>query len=130
MPRTVVHPRAGKPGDSVLEKLAKYVPAETVAFYVPAYAIAKAHGSSICWAILTVGLIGTIIYLVAVADSANPPRWYFYLLSGIAFIVWAMATSSVEVDLFQWGEWVGELLLFVAVFLIPIIDKLITRYSS
>jgi hypothetical protein len=118
----------GDPGDSFKEKLLKYVPAEAVAFYVPAYAIAKDHGTAWCWTILIIGLVGTILYLLGTADSAKPAHWYFYVLSGVAFLVWAVTTSSVEADLFKLEEWIAEILILIAVFLIPIIDNVVTRY--
>jgi hypothetical protein len=152
MPRTVVYPipahrrpRTKTPAietvssakdavpkaDSLTEKLLKYIPAEVIAFYLSAYVLAGQWGEPARWAVLAAGFVGTATYLFASADKENPPHWYFYLLAMLSFLAWAIGTSSVGVDLFKWdptkAEGMSQLIVAVAVFLIPLTDQLLTK---
>jgi hypothetical protein len=67
MPRTVVPPvgfRSGRSGavggDDYLEKLAKYVPAEALAFFVPLSGIVGDSRPTLLWIVLVVGAVGTV----------------------------------------------------------------------
>lgn len=142
MVRTVVYPSAKQAlpaavvqqPDSFGDKLVKYIPAEVIGFFLPAYALAtKLTGHKwVGWAILVLSSLGLVGYLLIRADKNNPPRPYFYLLSVAAFLAWVVGTSSAGGDLFclDQPEITGKLIVMGAVFLIPLADELLTRYLS
>jgi hypothetical protein len=111
--------------DGLPEKLIKYVPAETLAFFLPAVALAKAT-PNLLWAALVIGAVGTVAYLYSVRSQTNPPRVYFYVLAFISFLVWALATNAPIQTLIGVSADVAGFILLVAVFLIPVVDKIIT----
>jgi hypothetical protein len=150
MIRTVVYPRKGdrpgavpqstvevddQPPDDYKAKLVKYVPAEVIAFYIPAYALASKSGSVAAGSrgetaqivVIIISILGLIGYLFLRSDKSSPPRPYFYLLSVLAFLAWAIGTSSVGQDVFHLPETLNEFTVLAAVFLIPMLDDLITR---
>src|SRR4051812_1815235 len=99
MPRTVVPPpdvRGGgglgaQAGDGLPEKLVKYVPAETLAFFVPAAAGLGSDRDTWLIVVFVVGLAGTLGYLWNRGQEEQPdkrPLTHFYVLSGIAFCCW------------------------------------------
>ncbi len=136
MPRVPSYPSGGLEdrgaADGFPEKLAKYVPAEVLAFYVPALAISGVRGDQAALLLLTIaGLAGTVIYLVAAARSEpnpdrRPPAW-FYVLAALAFVGWALGTVPELADLTGLSDAVTSLVLPITVFLIPGIDQALTR---
>ena len=121
----------GDPGDGFGDKLLKYIPAEVIAFYVTGYVLAGMVNELVQWVVLVSGFLGTAGYLIARADTAKPPKWYFYLLAAASFLAWACGTSTVGTDLFNWptasAEATGKLIVTSAVFLIPLLDGLLTK---
>jgi hypothetical protein len=137
MIRTVVYPdggpsaaaagRAAPPADDLSDKLLKYIPGEVIAFYVPIYALVPKDAAWGLVTVLVLGAAGSVGYLFARADKTSPPRFYFYLLSVAAFLAWALGTSSVGTDLWSWPEWCSRAAIPVAVFVIPLVDEVLTR---
>jgi uncharacterized membrane protein len=147
MIRTIVYPNAvpaaelennvaadGTQGDSYSDKLVKYIPAEVIGFFVPAYALAtKVSGLWAQGLVLVLCALGTVGYLMIKAPKDAPPRWYFYVLALLSFIAWAIGTSDVLSLLLPSGDpentkLMGKLIVAAAVFLIPLIDSLLTRF--
>ncbi len=131
MARTVVPPqpgprlRGGGGGDGLPEKLAKYVPAETLAFFVPVSAAIGTGREALLVAALVVGAIGTPAYLWLYArklPSNEQPLLQFYVLSVIAFGCWALGTSAAVAALVGTDVTTAGVILFFAVFLIPLTD--------
>jgi len=151
MIRTVVYPEESAGSDVVFKssadpaaqapddykaKLVKYIPAEVIGFYLPAYALVTKSSpvvadtdnqSTAQIIVLVVSLLGLIGYLFIRSDKNSPPRIYFYVLAGLAFVAWAIGTSSVGQDVFHIPEGWNELAVLAAVFLIPMLDELISR---
>jgi hypothetical protein len=121
----------GGQADGFPEKLAKYVPAEVLAFYVPAVALTGVRTDRISLIVATAaGLAGTVIYLVLAARSEpnprrRPPVW-FYGLAAIAFLGWAVGTVPEVASLTGLSAGLVSLILPICVFLIPAVDQLIT----
>jgi hypothetical protein len=136
MPRVPVYGAAtgdagSAPADGFPEKLAKYVPAEALAFYVPIVALTAVKDQlSTLLAVTAVGVAGTILYLYNRAKKVNPPdrrpRWWFYVLAGVAFVAWAVGTVPEIVGLSGLPVVIKDLAVPVAVFIIPAIDEAIT----
>jgi energy-converting hydrogenase Eha subunit A len=139
MPRTVVPPaplRRGGPegaavgGDGLPERLVKYVPAETLAFFVPLAPIVGRDRAALLVFVLVAGLVGTVGYLW-LSGSRLPvderPRRHFYALAGLAFLAWALGTSAVVQDLLGVDAIAAAVVLAVAVFLVPLADGLLSR---
>lgn len=135
MPRTVVPPvsvrgAAAVGGDQLPEKLVKYVPAETLAFFVPAAAALGSGRGVLLVVVVVAGLAGTVGYLWWAGQRAKPgrrPLAHFYVLAGLAFLCWAVGTcpnvaTTVGLDQVEAGVVLG-----LAVFLIPLADGVLTR---
>jgi len=140
MSRTIIYPTAGaglaapqaaapQPPTGFPEKLVKYVPGEVIAFYYPVY---SAVGSNLLyqWIMFCLGLFGTIGYLYVFSNRTQPPRCYFYLLAAVAFIGWAVGTSSVGQDLLGLPNFVKDITVTITVFLVPLLDELAGRLSG
>lgn len=112
--------------DGYVDKLVKYVPAEVLGGFVPLSALAAGTGhDSAVWVAAAAGLIGTPAYL-AIQSRRVPldkkPRPYFYLLSALAFLVWAVGTSSPLREVTGIGQNLAEFFLGLTVFLMPVLD--------
>lgn len=152
MPRTIVYPRdldgerdpsgGGGPTraaatpktraeggtDGYLEKLVKYVPAEVVAFFAPIASLVE-NQRPLLIASGVVGLLATPAYLWAHAkrlDRRRRPPLYNYILSTLAFVVWALATSKLGA-MFHITSTTMGFTLGVTVFVIPLADRLLSR---
>lgn len=138
MPRTVVPPVAFRApdgaapvgGDSLPERLVKYVPAETLAFFVPLAASIGTHRHGLLIAALVAGLVGTIGYLWLAAQRAKPderPLPHFYVLAATAFLCWAVGTSANVSALVRIDQTTAGVILGFAVFLVPLLDEVLIR---
>ena len=119
--------------DDYGDKLVKYIPAEVIAFFLPAYALAAKltdFSDRIGWLLVGIAIVGTVGYLLVKADKAKPSRWYFYLLAVLAFLGWAIGTTTEVAKLFNLPqpELSGKLVVFVTIFIVPLVDELLTRY--
>jgi uncharacterized membrane protein len=133
MPRTVVTSAEPAGGDGLPEKLAKYVPAETLAFFVPISATIPDSRMALLWVAVAVGLVGTIIYLIVAAQRATAdakPRLHFFVLAGLAFLAWALGTGKGVQDLIGLDSITAGVILGVAVFLVPLIDSALNIVSA
>lgn len=147
MPRTPTYPRAASTAetlprstaasastaqplsaDGMAEKIVKYVPAEVLAFYAPAYALIPEGDLLLRRIVLGAGLIGTVVYLLAARPKSAGPPAYFYVLAAIAFLAWAVGVSDVGVQLLGLSPAASKVLFAVGVFLIPGIDEALTRF--
>jgi hypothetical protein len=128
--------KTGAPADPSLSddytnKLVKYVPAEVLAFFAPtAAAVTNRHGLLI--AATVIGFLATPVYLWLMAQRLRPeqkPLPHFYPLSAIAFLAWALGTSSI-------GSLIGldsvetAFTLGSSVFLIPLVDGVLERMGK
>jgi hypothetical protein len=134
-PAVGLEAEAGRPADGFPEKLVKYVPAEVLAFYVPAVALTDVRADRTALLLATAaGLAGTVIYLILTARSEpnprrRPPVW-FYVLAGIAFVGWAVGTVPEVANITGLSAGVVSLILPICVFLIPAVDQLISGRSQ
>src|SRR5882757_1789332 len=106
MARTIIPPQAagmrldgsqGEKGDKFPDKLVKYVPAETLAFFVPISASLGLDRTRLLVVATIVGAIGTPGYLWLTArklPKVEQPLFHFYLLAVLAFACWALGTSA------------------------------------
>lgn len=134
MPRTPVPPpspnrpnAAGADGDRIPEKIAKYVPAETLAFFVPVAALLGTNHKGLLVIAALVGAAGTPGYLYLQAKrlpAAERPLWHFYVLSVIGFFCWALGTTAALADLIGLDEKAAGVVLLIAVFALPLVDSL------
>ena len=151
MPRTVVPPprkqtetapalergtESGEQGngDSIPEKLVKYVPAETLAFFVPAAAALGDDRDGWLIAVLLLACVGSVGYLWVTSppkdDPAEKPLPHFYVLSVVAFVCWSITTSPSVADLLGIDDTIAAIILLAAVFLIPLIDSGFNRLNG
>jgi hypothetical protein len=138
MARTVVPPAPGAirgarddtQADSIPEKLVKYVPAETLALFVPAAALLGKDRDGLLILVLVVAALGTVGYLWNAAKDLpeeKQPLAHFYVLAVLAFAAWALATSGHVADLVGADETTTSLILLLAVFVIPLADSIGNR---
>lgn len=88
------------------------------------------YSERIGWLLVGVAVLGTVGYLLVRADKAKPPRWYFYPLAVAAFLGWAIGTTIEVAELFNLSqpELSGKLVIMATIFVVPLIDELLTRY--
>lgn len=136
MARTVVPPPRGAraagslgQGDGISEKIIKYVPAETLAFFVPATAAAGADEEGWLIVALIAGALGNFGWLwlsaQSITEEAKRPLRHFYVLAIVAFGCWAIATSPAVAELIGVGDVAAGLILLLGVFLIPLADGIL-----
>lgn len=98
-----------KKATDYLEKVALLVPSEVIAGYLTMMGLTSAVSSTqarnvTIWIILLAGLILTPVYLNKVAEKGKPKRNHI-VLSTIAFLVWAAATTGNQIfQSFNLGE--------------------------
>ena len=118
-----------EPKDGYAAQLLKYVPAEILAFFVPAAAAAK-DNSRLSWVVFVAGLAATVGYLRFHAEplpAEKRPPLYFYALAAAAFVFWAMGSSDTVRALFRVSATTTEVLLGIAVLLLPLVDWLLGK---
>ncbi len=127
-PRT--REKATKP-DDYTGKLVKYVPAEVLAFFAPMAAAVEGRRDLLI-AAMVAALLATPAYLWLGAKRLPPeqkPLVHMYPLSAIAFLAWALGTSSLG-SLFGLDSITKAFTLGISVFLIPLIDGLIEQMGK
>ena len=78
------------------------------------------------WVALVLAALGNLGCLYTVRSTANPPRWYFYVLALVSFLVWALATNAPVQGLIGVKPDIASFILLAGVFLIPLADKLLS----
>lgn len=134
MSRTVV-PRSeqvrgsgGDVGEPLPEKLVKYVPAEVLAFFIPATAAIGNGREGLLWAAILLAAAGTPAYFYVHAQSLSTqkrPRWFFYVLAVISLLAWAVGTSAHTANLLGLDDVAAGFVLTAAVFIVPLVDSLL-----
>jgi len=136
MTRTIQYGRVGGlgtrpqgPSDGYLERLVKYVPAEVLAFFLPAVAIAGPNRSGLVLACLFAGLLATPIWLGVHAlgmPSGTRPLPHYYFLACIAFVAWAIGASNAVQIVFVLDAVTVTIILAIVVLLLPAVDILLS----
>jgi hypothetical protein len=119
------------PADEYKDKLIKFVPAEVVAFFAPLASLVQERPTLLVSSAF-LGLIATPGYLWISAGKLEPaarPPIHNYVLSTLAFAVWALATSRLG-SMVGLGSIETAFLLGVTVFAIPFIDGLFAKRLS
>jgi hypothetical protein len=114
------------PPDSYSDRLVRFVPAEVLAFFVPAAANWSDDETALI-VILITGLLATPLYLWVRGRDNQPVTWWFYILATIAFFAWAAGTSGATSELLGMSERAGTLALALAAFLIPLLDEVLDK---
>lgn len=110
------------------EKLVKYIPGETLAFFLPAYIGAQATGEdSWRWGVLIIGALGTVAYahIRSKQELGRARPVYAYVLAMVAFLAWAFGTSAAGSELIGLTAPESDLLLALTVFVVPAVDQLL-----
>lgn len=114
--------------DDYAGKLVKFVPAEVLAFFAPMAAAVESRNSLLIAATI-IGFLATPAYLWYGAQKLPPeqkPLVHLYPLSAIAFLTWALGTSSIG-SLIGLDSITTSFILGTSVFLIPLVDGLLER---
>jgi hypothetical protein len=126
--------------DDYVTKLVKYVPGEVVAGFGGLIALAgNVNTDAETKRLLVITMF--FIFLVLVTpfyfalrcrslEQENKPKWFFYLLSALAFGVWALAVSDTVRSALNMGPTWAEFMLGVGSFVIPGIDEGLTLLSA
>lgn len=112
--------------DTIPTKLVKYVPVEVVSVSAAGFAAFNPTGNWI-WFGLTAGAVVNVLYLFAAAvkglgDGTPRPRLYFYALSALAFVVWAIATIGPVQNAMHLSVDKAAYILVAGAFGIPLLD--------
>ena len=116
--------------DNYLSKIAKYVPAETVTITLFAFAAFEPDGNTV-WVFVALGALANIIYLLGVAmnsPATQRPRLYFYALTLLAFLGWAIGVIEAVQDKVGIDE--DDQRAFVlgaTAFLVPALDSILSK---
>ena len=137
MARTVVYEAtktasgAARAPDGVASKIAKYVPVEMVTIATFFFSAFHVSGAPV-WIFVGVGSALNVAYLASVARAATDtpqPKIQFYVLSAVAFALWAMATiDAVAKEAHLNGDTSSGQRAFIlafAVFSMPMLDTLL-----
>lgn len=111
--------------DGYREKIAKYVPAETLAFVIPL--ATQPDNDTDRWIIVAVAIIGTIVFNLLRNEKTT---WYFHVLALIALLCWLIGATNFGEELLGLSDFRSRLILAAAVFLIPGLDAAITKFYS
>jgi hypothetical protein len=120
--------------DNYVSKIAKYVPAETIAVLALLFAAFKPSTGTVWWWVAG-GALANCVYLLSLAlgqpKTVPRPRLYFYFLSIVALVLWAMATlGPVKKAAGLTGEngpSKQAALLALAAFIVPALDTVLTK---
>lgn len=112
-------------GDGYREKIAKYVPAETLAFVIPL--ATQPDNDADRKIIVAVAIVGTIIFNLLRNEKTT---WYFHVLALIALLCWLIGATNFGVELLGLSDFRSRLILAAAVFLIPGLDAALTKFFS
>jgi hypothetical protein len=140
MPRFIVHGRhplvqsdavgaktdGAQKSDDFGTKLAKYVPAEILAVFVPMVTLVQGR-KGLLLAALALGLLLTPAYLYTHARKAAPeqrPSPYSYVLATVAFVVWSLSMDDVR-RLLNVDMVVASFALGTTVWILPLVDGLL-----
>ncbi len=133
MSRTILYEDAsdGRTADGPASKIAKYVPAEMVTIAMLFFASFSVSGTAL-WVFVAIGAGLNVLYLMSVSrgDTVTPnPKWYFYLLSSVAFVLWSLATIDAvakEAGLSgSTSDGQRAFVLALAAFSMPLLDTLL-----
>lgn len=128
----VPKPAVGAPGggipqvssDNYSTKLIKYIPGEAIAFYNLAVAWIGPDGAT--WGKITtvvVGLVLAVAYMLVwgqfIVKPDKRPRPWFYVLTAVAFIIWALGTGPA---FFGLDRFLASFMLLIGIFVIPGLD--------
>lgn len=137
MVRTVVpsggaagHIRSGNPTDDFPTKLVKYIPAETLAFFVPTAALLGPDRNSWLVTVALIAAAGNVGYLWYQARSVPEnvkPLPHFYVLALVAFVAWALVTAPNLASMVGLDQVATSVILAIAVFAVPLLDGVVTN---
>jgi len=117
---------APQKADDLQTKLVKYVPAEVVTVSAGGFAAFNPTGNWI-WFGLGLGALANVLYLFVAAfqstQKAPLPRWYFYVLSVVAFGVWAIATIAPIQGAMHLTAEKASFILVAGAFGVPLLDS-------
>jgi hypothetical protein len=133
--------RAVAPTDNWGDAITKLIPIEVVAGYLAAVQIVTGLESSASvsvaqWILFGVGMVATILYMLATWDPDPAVRradlvsaWPQLFISLAAFVAWAFAIGA-PFGLFAWYEsWMGGLALIAGALLLAAINKLLGTWA-
>ena len=111
--------------DSYMDRLLKYIPAESVALYLTLQGIilsgaAEApHLNTWLWFVLVIGLIGTVLYQWRVLKIGKAVQ---LAVSTAAFGVWVFALGGAFATMSWYEPFIGSLTLVIFTFFAPLIS--------
>jgi hypothetical protein len=94
-PKAVAGTDDPEPDDSVITRVLKFVPTEIVAGYIPLVAAVEAmtddptRSFTLACVALSIGFIGTPLYLILVGKPKGWIKWLNVGISTVAFVLWA-----------------------------------------
>jgi hypothetical protein len=124
--------RAKTPTDGYTERLAKYIPAETLAFFVPLATYIGADHPTWLWIVVGVGIVGTPLYLwlnSQTQPATSRPLPHYYILVMVAFVIWALGVDPNFSKMVGLPQFAVTVVMGLAVYILPAIDALFAAWG-
>ena len=131
----IIEGRAEVREDNYVTKIIKYIPAESVAAYLAAYAIIEPSREEISHQTLLWIVAGSLFaftflwQLFGASDRREglPLPFYQAIVSTIAFAVWVFVTSGTDLIGTAWHAVYGSLLALAVTLFGPLLEKAFVR---
>ena len=121
---------AAPEADGYAERLVKYIPGETIAFFLPFASITAITDGQLI-AALVVAEILTLLWTInrneKLPSDMHRPKLLVILWSLIAFPAWALGTSAEVQSLLDWPALTCTLILAGTAALVPLVDDRLTK---
>ncbi len=120
------------PDGGYFERLVKYIPGETLAFFVPFAVLIGSGNPFLLWVLVVACVVGTPLYLWSNSRSlaaAKKPLPHYYVLSVVAFIVWALGVAPSFATLIGASDLGVTVTMGVTVFLLPKVDDVLAAWG-
>ncbi|REK18429.1 MAG: hypothetical protein DWQ37_04150 [Planctomycetota bacterium] len=108
---------AAKPGSDRLERVAKYIPGEIIAFYILALGILNSVDEGdglrtpVAWGCLALGTLATPSYVYRLASKWDRATFVNAATSTVAFGVWAYNLGGIFTYQGWYVPWLGSILI-------------------
>lgn len=121
---------AAPEADGYAERLVKYIPGETIAFFLPFASITAITDGQLIAALVLAEIL-TLLWTFSrnekLPSDLRRPKFLVVLWALIAFPAWALGTSAEVQSLVDWPALTCTLILAGTAALVPLVDDRLTK---